>query len=418
MSFLKKILKFILRLLAQRVLIKYQPDIIGITGSVGKTSTKEAIFCVLKNSFKVRKNEKNYNNELGVPLTIINGEAKGKSVFGWLSVFFNALKIIFFKNRDYPQILILEMGADHPGDIKYLTSLAPCKIGVLTAIGPTHLEYFGSVAEVKKEKKIIVTHLSADKQAILNRDDEQVWSVRNDVRASIISYGLHEDSLLKASDIILSQSREGISFKMSYKGSVVPVILPNFLAKVQVYNVLAAAAVGVVYDLNLLEIAESLKELMPAKGRMRLLNGIKETKIIDDTYNSSPKAAAAALKTIAEMLCEGDKIAVLGDMLELGEVTEEEHFKLGSLVVESKINYLVTVGHRSRAIAQGALEAGLSADRIINFANADEARIPVQNKIKKGDLILVKGSRGMHLEKIVKEIMLEPLRASELLVGY
>lgn len=417
-SFLKKILQLILGFLARKILIKYKPDIIGITGSVGKTSTKEAVYLVLKDKLRVRQNKKNYNNELGVPLTIIGAETQGKSLAGWLIVFYRALKTLARNDEDYPKILILEMGADQPGDIEYLTAVAPCRIGILTAVGPTHLEFFGSVQAVLNEKKIIATHLSPQGFAVINRDDDLAWSAKNETKAIIFSFGLNEESLVRASEINLSEKMGGLSFKLSYKGSTVPVFLPNVLAQVQVYNTLAAAAVGLIYGLNLLEIAQNLKALFPGKSRMRLLNGVKDTQVIDDCYNSSPKAAAAALETLKEMTVAGKKVAVLGDMLELGSATEEEHLKLGQLVAETDMNVLITVGERARHIAHGAQAAGMADDKIFSFSSADEAKKFVQDIIESGDLILIKGSRGMHLEKIVKEIMLEPLRAHELVIGY
>ena len=150
----------ILKCLSQKILKKYRPLVIGITGSVGKTSTKEAIFAVLRGKFKVRENQKNYNNEIGVPLTIIGTETGGQSIFKWLKIFFKAWILIFKKDPNYPEMLVLEMGADKAGDIEYLTKMAPCDIGVVTAVSEVHLEFFGSL------EKIIV-----EKQKIMKRDE-------------------------------------------------------------------------------------------------------------------------------------------------------------------------------------------------------------------------------------------------------
>ena len=151
---MKKILYFTLKLLSIAVIKKYQPKIIGITGSVGKTSSKEAIFSVIKKNWRVRRSIKNYNNEIGVPLTILNQDTGGKSIVAWIKIVIAGLKLLVFKNKKYPQILILEMGADKPGDIKYLTSIAPPDIAVLTAIGRSHLQNFGQLEKTIKEKAI------------------------------------------------------------------------------------------------------------------------------------------------------------------------------------------------------------------------------------------------------------------------
>ncbi|MCX6796207.1 MAG: Mur ligase family protein, partial [Candidatus Falkowbacteria bacterium] len=149
---MKIIVQKILKHLAKAILKKYQPLVIGITGSVGKTSAKEAIYAVLASQKKTRRNVKNYNNEIGLPLTIIGAESGGRSIADWLKVFRRALKLICVKDENYPEILVLEMGADRPGDLDYLNSIVCCKIGVITLIGPVHLEYFGSIEQIQKEK--------------------------------------------------------------------------------------------------------------------------------------------------------------------------------------------------------------------------------------------------------------------------
>lgn len=419
---MKKIVQKILYVLAKAVLQKYKPDVVGITGSMGKTSTKEAIFAVLSNRFRVRQNLKNYNNELGVPLSILGAESGFKSIFKWLGVFLHGIKLILFRDKNYPQILVLEMGADHPGDIKYLTDLAPCKVGVVTGIGPAHLEFFESVDKIVKEKRIIISHLKEDGFAILNRDDEKVYEMREKTKAKVLTYGFHADAGVRAMEegiVGHGVKIEGVNFKLSYAGSVVPIFLPGVLGKQHIYAALAGAAVGIIYGMNLVEISEGLKNYKAPKGRMNLVPGIKNTLIIDDTYNASPIPTIAALEVLQfiRLPAEDDKkFAVLGDMLELGSFSEEGHKQVGRAAAKSGIDYLVTVGERSRDIARAAFEAGMSEDKISNFSTPEEAGLFVQNKMKQGDVVLVKGSQGMRMEKVVKELMAEPLRACELLV--
>lgn len=419
---MKKIVQKILYALAHAVLKKYKPGVVGITGSMGKTSTKEAVFAVLSSKFHVRQNLKNYNNEIGLPLSILGSESGFKSVFKWLGVIFRGIKLILFRDVDYPQILVLEMGADHPGDIKYLTTLAPCRVGVVTGIGPAHLEFFESIDKIIKEKRIVVSHLNQEGFAILNRDDEKVYEMREKTRAKVITYGFGSDADVRAQeDGIIGSGVEikGVNFKLSYAGSVVPIFIPGVLGKQHIYAALAGAAVGISYGMNLVGIAESLKNYRAPKGRMNLIAGIKRTLIIDDTYNASPIPTTVAMEVLHSFTLPAEddkKFAVLGDMLELGSFSEEGHKQVGRAVVANEIDYLITVGERSRDIVRAALEAGMNEDRVFNFPTPEEAGLFVQNKIKQGDVILIKGSQGMRMEKVVKELMAEPLMASELLV--
>lgn len=419
---MKKIVQKILYILAKAVLKKYKPDIVGITGSMGKTSTKEAIFAVLASKFKVRQNLKNYNNELGVPLSILGRESGFKSVFKWLGVILYGIKLILFRDKDYPQILVLEMGADHPGDIKYLTDLAPCKVGVVTGIGPAHLEFFESVDKIIKEKRIIISHLKPEGFAVLNRDDERVYEMRDKTRARILTYGFHADADVRAmEESVVGQGIqiEGINFKLSNAGAIVPIFLPGVLGKQHIYAALAGATVGIIYGMNLVEISDGLKNYKAPKGRMNLVPGIKNTLIIDDTYNASPIPTMAALEVLRSihLLTEDDKkFAVLGDMLELGGFSEEGHRQVGRAAAKNGVDYLVTVGEKSRDIVRAALESGMAEDKVFHFQTPEEAGLFVQGKLKQGDVVLVKGSQGMRMEKVVKELMAEPLRACELLV--
>ncbi len=429
---MKIILQNFLRFFSTKILKKYKPEIIGITGSVGKSSAKEAIFAVLSSQYNVRQNIKSYNNEIGTPLTIIGAETGGRSIFKWLGVFLKVLKLLLVKDNNYPRILVLEMGADRIGDIEYLVKLAPPKIGVFTAVSETHLHAFKDLKGVLKEKEKIVTALPKEAFAVINADDENIMSIESKIKSRIISYGFNETAQVKAIEMLLAGLQNdfceaasewdckiwGTNFKVSYNGSTVPVFLPHCFGKQHVYAALAGIAVGTAYKMNLVDIADALKNIKPPKGRMNLIPGIKYSMIIDDTYNSSPiavKAALAAMQSI--ILPEGQrKIAVLGDMLELGERSASAHREIGFKIIENGIDYLIAVGKEARLIAEAAQEAGLSADKVEYFEDRDKAGIFLQNMIQKGDLILVKGSQGMRMEKIVLEVMAEPEKAGDLLV--
>lgn len=423
---MQNIIQKFLKFLAKRIIKKYKPEIIGITGSVGKTSTKEAVFAVLKKEFRVRQSIRSYNNRIGLPLTVIGRTAPGRSPIGWCKVLGRGLGLILRRDKNYPQILVLEMAADKPGDLDYLLNIAKPKIGILTAIAPVHLESFKTVERVQKEKRKILTILGVGEYAIVNSDDSRVMEESEKTKARIFSFGESEKSNVQFRDAALSAGQNnygekpiaGTSFKLVQGGSTVPVFLPDALGKAHVYAAAAAAAVGVVYDMNLLKIGQALKEYQPPAGRMRLLNGIKQAWIIDDSYNSSPRACAAALDILQSIkLAAGNKkYAILGDMLDLGDVSSRAHRAIGEKAAQAA-DILVTVGKQAELIAKYAKEKGLIKEQVHSFDACDKAGRFVQDQLQKGDLILVKGSRDMRMERVVKELMADPLRASELLVG-
>jgi UDP-N-acetylmuramoyl-tripeptide--D-alanyl-D-alanine ligase len=417
---MKKLLEKILAALSKAIVKKYNPQVVGITGSMGKTSAKEAVYAVLNTKFSVRKNIKNYNNEIGVPLTIIGKESGGKSAGAWLKIFFKAIKLIFAHDKEYPEVLVLEMGADKPGDIGYLTEIIPCHVGVVTTIGPAHLEAFKTVENVAKEKQKIVSHLTAEDTAILNSDDSLTRKMHQKTKAKVIFFGYNEEATVRA--VELSSQTEnlnfsGIKFKIAFGGSTVPIFLPGVVGAHQINAALIAASVGIAFGLNLIEISEGLKNYSTPRGRMSLVEG-RGTLIIDDTYNSSPRAAGAALEALSKLNTgeNARKVAILGDMLELGDYTDEAHFELGKQAAQAGVKLLICVGNFRNETARGALENGLLNTQIVQFKNSDEAVEQIAELIQPNDLILIKGSQGARMEKVVKALMKEPARASELLV--
>jgi len=425
---MRKILQKILRTLAKIALKKYKPIVIAITGSVGKTSTKEAIFSVLKNHFgekRVRRNFRNYNNELGVPLTIFNLETAGKSILRWIPKFIKIFWMIIFR-VSYPDFLVLEMGADKPNDIKYLIDFVPHKVGVVTAVGeiPVHVEFFSSPEKVAEEKETLIKRLSKDGVAILNYDDERVRKMASATEAKILTYGLNEKADVKATNYDLkilsdNENTSELNFKLDFKGSSVPAKLINVLGVQHLYSALAAAAVGIVFNLNLVEISEAIKEIKPLPGRMHLIKGIKNTLIIDDTYNAavlSMEAGLESLKTfdgppVGPPCCEAGeagrrKIAVLGEMLEIGQYSPEAHIKIGKKAAEIA-DLIFAVGNRANFIAEGAIKSGFPQDKIFQFNTSDEAKLVIQKELKENDVVFIKGSRSMKMEKVIEEIVAE-----------
>ena len=421
---LKSLTQYFLRIFAKKLIKKYKPDIIGVTGSIGKTSAKEAIAAVMTSNFNVYRSAKNYNNEFGVPLAVLGiDKTPGSSAWGWLKVFVKAFKLIFVRDKSYPEILVLEMGADKPGDIQYLTDIAPCKVGVLTFIAHVHTEFFKTIKRIAQEKRVIISHLRRDGFAVLNYDNDMVMQNIKTTKAEVMTYGFKQGADLQATDlnIIIDEVTgwpKGLNFKIIYKGNIVPVFLAGVISKPPIYAALAGLAVGTVFGVNLVEGAEVLKRLAPLPGHMGLVKGVKDTLIIDDTYNSSPEPSKSALDALSKLKPKlgAKRIAALSDMLELGRETENAHREVGFKVAEAGVDFLVTVGEAAKHTAAAAKEAGLDEDKIVSFADSATAGRFLQDKIKEGDIVLVKGSQSMRMEKIVKEIMAEPLESDKLLV--
>lgn len=415
--FLEKALRFA----AVLILKKYNPKIIGITGSVGKTSSKEAIFTVLAGHYRVRKNEKNYNNEIGLPLTIIGAESGEGTIFGWAGVFSRALGILIFP-IEYPEILVLEMGTDCPGDIKYLTDFISCEAAVITDISGSHLEYFKTIDKVGEEKWTLIESLKSGSFAAVNVDNPKIMKLKNlrkreEIR--FLTFGFSDKADMQAKEVFYNYDNRkngkeaeirGLSFKLNYKGTTLPVRLNNVLARHAIYAAMAGVAIGVAFKLNLVEIASSLENFSMPCGRMNLIAGIKNTFIIDDTYNSSPVSAVSALEVMKNIKARR-KIAVMGDMLELGIGSEAGHKEVARKFLEAKGDIFFAVGRRMLAAAAELRKHNISEERLFIFSDPVSAGKKLEKIMKEGDLILVKGSQGMRMEKIVEEIMSEPEKA-------
>lgn len=422
----RKILQFKLKILSKIIIKKYKPYIIGITGSVGKTSTKEAVYRVLKKRFRVRRSKRNYNNEIGVPLSIIGAEDGNDSLLGWFKIFLKAGKLIVFRSK-YPDFLILEMGIDKPGDMSYLVNLVKPNVAIMTAIGefPVHIEFFPEKGKLVEEKTKLINALPLDGLAILNYDDLSVRDTGRSMEKKKIYYGFGDGSDLKIFNFQtwvhdLEKKDFGLSFKLDYKGSAVPVKLNKVLGKHHSYAVAAATAVGLSFGMNLVEISSSLTKYRSLSGRANVIKGVKNSWIIDDSYNASPSSTLSALEILDDLaqheaFNKKRRLVVLGDMLELGQETEKAHRQVGEKV--AKVSDLVfLVGSKSRFIADEAIKQGFPEDKIFQFDTSEEVKIKIQKKIKKNDIVLIKGSRSMHMEKAVKEIMAKPQKADKILV--
>lgn len=423
MRFIKKILVSILTLESKAILKKYRPFVIAVTGSVGKTSTKDAIYAMLRNSGGlVRKSEKSLNSDIGLPLTIIGVPNAWYSISGWIQNIIQGLHLILFRS-EYPDLLILEVGADHPGDIKEITKWLHPDIAVITKISdmPVHVEFFKSPEQVFKEKMALGQALKDGGTLVLFADDNKVASMGNTIKGNskkrfeVLTFGTVEDANIKGFDYEVKGMNEGFTFKINFSGRIETVKIDRVLGKQQMYPLLAAIAVGKVRGLSLDDIMRGLYEYESPRGRMNVLDGINDSQIIDDTYNSSPDAVVSALQTLKESKCRGKRIAILGDMMELGKYSGDEHRKVGK-VVSNISDILITVGPRAKVIGEEALANGMTKERIISFDCSMDAIPYAKSIIQNGDVVLVKGSQSPRLERITKALLKNPEKADKLLV--
>jgi len=396
------------------ILARFKPKIIAVSGTVGKTSAKEAIALVLESEFNVRKSEKSYNSEFGVPLTVIGSKTGWNSLSKWLGVILKGFKV-FLLDMDYPEYLVLEMGVDAPGDMGKMMAWIKPDTAVITALGnvPVHVEHFKEPAELMKEKWKMIENLSDNGIAILNNDDHIVISYGKKLKTKTLTFGFSESADICASNYKINY--DGIVFKISYGGSIVPVKLNMVFGRQNVYTAMIGIAVGLSRGINLVKCVEAVSKMKPVSGRLNLLEGVNSSLIFDDTYNSSPLAVESAVEALSEYPAKR-RIAVLGDMKELGDFSQGEHKRIGEMLRVKDVWFLFTVGKEAKYFAEGARKSGFDTAKIFEFDNAVEVGEAVKQIIKEGDLILVKGSQSARMEKAVEKIMAHPENKESLLV--
>lgn len=415
-------LQSLLAFLARVVLDRYRPRVVAVAGSVGKTSTTRAVAAVLGRAFSTRASSKNHNNEIGVPLTIL-GEASsgGRSPFAWIGILWRGFRLAFGPAQAYPTVLVLEMATDHPGDLAYLTSIASPDVSVLTAVSEEHTEFLGDLDGVAEEEGTIVRAVVERGAAALNADDPRVAPMAEGLGERAVLFGFGPEARVRAERVAIETALGTVftRFDLLIDGVRYPTNLSEAIGVGNVYAALAAAAVGVAFGIDPAAIPYGLAEYQPPPGRLHVLPGIKRTVLVDDTYNSSPRAAELALRTFRALPHEGAarRIAALGDMFELGALTEESHRRVGTAAAEAGLDLLIGVGAASAHLCAAARAAGMPEERVFHMDDASAAGRFLQERIHPGDLVLIKGSRGMRMERVVKELMAEPERASELLVG-
>jgi UDP-N-acetylmuramoyl-tripeptide--D-alanyl-D-alanine ligase len=345
---------------------------IGVTGSSGKTSTKELIASVLRTRFKTKATEGNLNNHIGVPLTLIRLD-------------------------EGDQYGVVEMGMNHPGELAPLVKMTAPEIGVISSIGPAHIEFFADQAAIAAEKAELIAALPPEGLAVLNSDDEWSRRVAGRTRARMVWTGSRVESTWRAED--LRVATDSLSFRLVHSGSEVQVRLP-VVNRVMVANALLAAAVGRECGLTLDEIARGLEAVKLPGARMQVVLA-HGAWIINDAYNANPDSMKAALIALSEFPGARRRLAVLGAMGELGQHATELHREIGEFAARQNLAFLIAAGPHAEAYARGAMTAGLSHNQIVAALDAEEAAVALKPLLREGDAVLVKGSHFMGLERLV-----------------
>jgi UDP-N-acetylmuramyl pentapeptide synthase len=380
--------------------IKSETRIIGITGSVGKTTAKEAVVKILGTKFKIHANKKSFNSEFGIPLTILEEESGFSSATKWIGI----LTRSFFKSFKKLEIdfLILEMGVDKPGDMQALLQVLQPTIGVMLAVKPVHLAagQFQDLAAISQEKGLLIANLPDDGVAILNQDDELVSSLPSSARK--VFFSAKNPATITASDI--GENLDGICATIHH-GEITTTLSSPILGKHNLSSLLAAIAVGLEAGISLEECCKALRDFHLPPGRLNLLEGVNHSKIIDGSYNSNPGSCAAALKTLGQMETTGRKIALLGQMNELGEKSEALHREIGREAAKFADEVIGVFGD-AKYFLEEAEKQNIAGKY---FETATAAGNYLRKTLGEKDLLLVKGSQNkVRLEKAVAELLANP----------
>jgi UDP-N-acetylmuramoyl-tripeptide--D-alanyl-D-alanine ligase len=360
-----------LQKLAREVRRMWGRTVIGVTGSAGKTTTKEAIAHVLATKYKVLKSEGNLNNHFGLPLQLLRIQPK-------------------------TEIYVSEMGMNHAGEITALAKIAEPNVGVVTNVAPVHLEFFGSIEGIAKAKKELVDALPADGLAILNKDDELVSNFNQDRNGKAVLFGTGDLADVRAMNVV-EHGAEGLEFDVTYRGLQAHARLP-LVGKHNVNNALASIAVGVAHGVPLRQAAEALSSLMPADKRGQIVE-IGGATVVNDCYNSNPKALQSMVDALLVMPARRH-IVVAGEMLELGPAGEELHRASGRYMAEHGVTKLIGVRGWAKPMVEAARAAGLTAEFV---ETPEEAGAWLAANAMKGDAVLLKASRGVKLERALEE---------------
>jgi UDP-N-acetylmuramyl pentapeptide synthase len=406
----------LLALFARAVVRRYKPTVVMVTGSVGKTSTKDAVALALSSRFLVRKSEKSANSEFGVPFTILGVANPWSSVSAWLKVAVRAAALIALPNH-YPNLLVLEVGADHPGDLAKITKIAKPDAVVVTRLPeiPVHVEFYGSPAAVREEEFSPAHALAPGAPLILSADDPYALELAAGTSAVLTTYGLGEAATVRLGEAGFAEEGGrviGMRGVLSAGAKHAEVMVRGAVGKTQLLPLAAAAAAAQALGVPLAQAREALGAYEAPPGRGRLFAGVNNSTIIDDSYNASPAAVEEALANLQAMPAKR-RIAVLGDMLELGRYSVMEHERTGERAAQVA-DMVVAVGIRAKGLAEAAQAAGVPEARVLAFDDSAAAAAALPEMIKEGDVVLVKGSQSIRVERITEALLADPADCARL----
>lgn len=425
-AMLKGLAAAFLAMFARGVLRKYRPAVVMVTGSVGKTSTKDAVAAALSMTRYVRASEKSYNSEFGVPLTILGAANPWTSPVKWLRVIGEALALLLLPNH-YPKLLVLEVGADRPGDLRRILRIATPDAVVVTRLPdlPVHVEAYATPEAVREEEFQPAYALPPGCPLVLSADDHFALTLAKPLDAKVISFGSANfaDVKIGVPEIWREEGRPvGMRTSVTLDGASYPLMVRGALGAPQLLAPAAALATACALGVAPKDALKGLEAYEPPPGRGRVLSGKGGAIVIDDTYNASPAAVEEALATLA-LVAAGipgmRRIAILGDMLELGRYSQEAHEKIGTLAA-SRCDFLVTVGSRSRATADAARAAGMPEGSVHAFITANEAARAAVSMVEAANadgapvIILIKGSQSIRTEKVTEALLEDPKDAKYL----
>lgn len=404
----KTIIAFLLGIVARAVVHRYQPRIVMVTGSVGKTSTKDAVAVTLATRYFVRKSEKSFNSEFGVPFTILGVGNPWGNPFAWLSVIRSALALLILPNH-YPNMLVLETGADRPGDLARILRIATPHAVVVTRLPdvPVHVEAYTCPAAVREEEFSPAYTLSAGEPLILSADLPRALAMAKGTPARIVSFGSAPEATVRITDIDFYASDHaivGMTARAAIGDEQGTLIVRGSVGRTQILPVAAALATAHAFNIPLNEAIEALEGYEPPPGRGRILAGVNASTIIDDSYNASPAANEEALATLKSFPHATRRIAILGDMLELGRYSVQEHERIGALACASA-DLVIAVGIRARTFALAREHCKKKGAELMTFDDSRTAAKELPHIVQTGDVILVKGSQSIRMERVVESLL-------------
>lgn len=410
---LKSLVAYALGVAARAILSRYKPKIVMITGSVGKTSTKDAVAAALRAGYNVRKSEKSMNSDFGVPFTVFGVANPWENPVAWIKVVIRACALMFLPNH-YPNLLVLEVGADHPGDLAKILKIARPDALVVTRLPevPVHVEFYDSPEAVREEEFSPAFALAPGAPLIVSADDPYALQMASRVPARLVTYGFSESAFARIASLALIEEGgqpQGLHATIACGEEKMEFDLRGSIGKAQALPLAAAVAAAGVLDVPLADAASALGTHETPPGRGRLFAGASGSVIIDDSYNASPAAVEEALETLANYpIAKGSRrIAVLGDMLELGRYSVMEHERVGATIPD-RADLLLTVGIRAKGLAAAARAAGMPEGRILSFDDALSAADALLPVVAEGDVILVKGSQSIRTERLVEKLLANP----------